>query len=591
MVPRDHGFGKSFKGVGAYLLHDKNRAVSNDRVAWTHVHNMGTQNAETAFSVMAAVAMDQRRLKEQAHDREQAALPEDQRKAFRNSGRKSDAHVWHYSLSWSPEEAENLTREEMIEAAKASLSVLGKDKGKGHDRRQYADEHQAIFVCHDDEPQPHVHVVVNRVHPDHGKMLSKYNDWQKFSKWAQGYEEERGKVYCMQRVANNQMRDQRKLDRASEQYKVYGQGNLPHHLSTAKSKQREAANDNVSLLERTQERERAKNVELAKKSREQAQKQRQEKAAILARYREQRTEQNLALAERRKVSTAKIMAAHQHEQLMILERQETALLEFEIRERDLAGKARNIWETIKTQWSVRSSQDRKFRLSDYYKPMTGEAARLEAFKQAQFAKQREFEIEREKQLQYLLSRAQQDREAERDASRQAYVAEQQRLKDEHAAQQRALKAEWAQRNEQRSKALAAAQELSKRVQAAERVKAAEAFNEAAQARENAQEQAQGGDDRAKDMDQRRAEAKSWLERAKAQHAKAQEQAQDKTQPAQEPQSLEIERPALPPAEQQRSAEQCRKRELAREWLDKTKAKHEQSQNKGRSEANDQDRSR
>lgn len=579
MVPRDHGFGKSFKGVGAYLLHDKNRAASNDRVAWTHVHNMGTQNAETAFAVMAAVAMDQRRLKEQAHDRAQAALPEEERKPFRNVGRKDHGSVWHYSLSWSPEQAETLTREEMIEAAKASLSVLGKDKGRGHNRRQYADEHQAVFVCHDDEPQPHVHVVVNRVHPDHGLMLSKYNDWRKVSRWAENYERERGKIYCMQRVANNQMRDQRNLDRASEQYKVYGQGHMPHHLSTSKAEQREAANDNVSLLERTQERERAKNAELAKKSREQAQKQRDEKAALLARYRQERSEQNLALAERRKISTAKIMAAHQHEQLMILERQETALLEFEIRERDLAGKARNIWETIKTQWSVRNAEDRKFRLSDYYKPMTGEAARLEAFKQAQYAKQRQFEIEREKQLQYLLSRAQQDREAERDASRLAYVGEQLRLKDEHAAQQAALKAEWAQRNEQRSKALAAAQELSKRVQAAEQVKAAETFNEAAQARQNAQEQAQGGDDRAKGMDQRRAEAKSWLERAKAQHAKAQEQAQDEAQSTQEPQSLEIERPALPPAEEQRSAEQDRKRELAREWLDNAKAQHKRDQSK------------
>ena len=36
MVPKIHARGRSFKGAAAYLLHDKNRAKSADRVAWNH---------------------------------------------------------------------------------------------------------------------------------------------------------------------------------------------------------------------------------------------------------------------------------------------------------------------------------------------------------------------------------------------------------------------------------------------------------------------------------------------------------------------------------------------------------------------------
>ena len=96
MVPRDHGFGTSFSGVASYLLHDKDHANSNDRVAWTYCHNLGTQDPDTAFKVMAAVAMDKSRLKQQAHETAQAELPEDERRPFRNSGRKSIDDVWHF---------------------------------------------------------------------------------------------------------------------------------------------------------------------------------------------------------------------------------------------------------------------------------------------------------------------------------------------------------------------------------------------------------------------------------------------------------------------------------------------------------------
>ena len=198
MLPRDHGFGTSFLGVGSYLLSDKRdedapeAANTNERVAWTHCHNLGTQDAEMGFRVMAACAMDKTRLRQQAHERAQEALPEEERKPFRNTGRKSNDDVWHFSLGWHEDDEEGLTKESMIEDALAALAVIGKENANVKRGAQYAVEHQVILVCHEEEDtKPHIHAVVNRVHPEHGLKLQDYNDWKRFSRWAQEYEEQR----------------------------------------------------------------------------------------------------------------------------------------------------------------------------------------------------------------------------------------------------------------------------------------------------------------------------------------------------------------------------------------------------------------
>ena len=522
MVPKDHGFGKSFKGVGEYLMHDKDHANTNERVAGSHVHNMGTQDAETAFRVMASVALDQTRLKEQAHERAQAELPEEERKAFRNSGRKSSDHVWHYSLSWAPEEAETLTKEQMIDAAKSSLAVLGKDQSKNHNRRQFADEHQAVFVCHQDGEHPHVHVVVNRVHQEHGNMLSKYNDWQRFSRWAQDYEEQRGQVFCKQRVANNMTRDQRNLDRKNDQFKVYGQGDLPHHLTNASSTERIAANDNESLVQKMAQREREKAAALAKKGREQAEAQRQQRKALLKQYQERKAALFLELENTKRTERAKVFARFQHEQTMIIERQQTAALKFEHREHDLVGKARNIIDAVKAQWAVQNFEDRKFKLSDYYKPITGEGARLDAFRAEQHMRQRQFEIERDRALQRAVSPALLAAETQRLDARAAYAQEQARLKAEHARQDAELKAQWQQRNQAREKALAAVQALPQRVRATQAPRYTEKFNIEAQEAPIEAQQGQGDESREQEREQRAQAARDFI----AQHREA---ARDKDQ--------------------------------------------------------------
>ena len=178
--------GTSFKGVFAYLQHDKReegeaQSDSSDRVAWQVFRNMASDEPDIAWRIMRATANQQDTLKREA--------------GHSVAGNKSDKVVFHYSLGWHPDESAGLTKEEMIKAADESLKALG------------ASDHQAAIIAHDDTPHPHVHVVINRVHPEHGKMLDLWNYKKNLSKWALGYEQERGHIWCTKREQNWQRRD------------------------------------------------------------------------------------------------------------------------------------------------------------------------------------------------------------------------------------------------------------------------------------------------------------------------------------------------------------------------------------------------
>lgn len=174
MVPDVAKAGHSFNGAFAYYLHDKRQdvaaahPVTAERVEWTETRNLVTDDPETARRVMIATAYS-------ADDLKAAA-------GVKASGRKSTAHVYAYSLAWHPDEAAKLDRAEMVRAADQSLKVLG------------AERHQALIVCHRDRAHPHIHVIVNRVDPETGKMLATSNDFRKLSDWANAYERERGQI-------------------------------------------------------------------------------------------------------------------------------------------------------------------------------------------------------------------------------------------------------------------------------------------------------------------------------------------------------------------------------------------------------------
>ncbi len=180
MVPKIHAKGASFKGAAAYLLHDKGGAATDERVVWVETINLATRNPETAWRVMAATAMDAPRLKEQA--------------GVKKTGRQSKDAVLHVSLAWSPDQIPG--RADMTAFAHRALAAL-----KAEDR-------QAMIICHSDEKQPHVHLLINRVSPSDGRLLSSSKEKAALAALALAYEKEGGTIYCKQREANAERREE-----------------------------------------------------------------------------------------------------------------------------------------------------------------------------------------------------------------------------------------------------------------------------------------------------------------------------------------------------------------------------------------------
>jgi hypothetical protein len=155
--------GRGFKGVVSYLMHgdrssERRNAMQPDladdserqtnarrneranakknRVLWTETHNLITTDPEKAVRVMRATATQSRRCK---------------------------APVYHFVISWTPEE------EPSTELMRAVVADTCRDMG--------LDDHQRITVAHDDTRHKHVHVVVNRVHHETGKAWNRAQDW------------------------------------------------------------------------------------------------------------------------------------------------------------------------------------------------------------------------------------------------------------------------------------------------------------------------------------------------------------------------------------------------------------------------------
>lgn len=177
MIPVIAGSGSSFSGAFAYYFHDKN-AEATARVAWTHTRNMLTDCADKAWKVMAYTAKAQERLKEAA--------------GKLRTGRKLEKPVFAYSLSWHPEQKPD--KATMLKAAKLSLETLG------------LSDREAMISAHRDEPQPHIHIIVNRVHPVTGMAAKTSHSKRKLSDFAREWERKEGKVYCMQREENYEKR-------------------------------------------------------------------------------------------------------------------------------------------------------------------------------------------------------------------------------------------------------------------------------------------------------------------------------------------------------------------------------------------------
>ncbi len=94
------------------------------------------------------------------------------------TGQKMSDPVKTLSLAWHPDDASKLTKADMLEAADSFLEQMGWN------------EHQALIVAHNDTAHPHVHIILNRVHPETGRTLKDYREQKRAQVWRQHYERE-----------------------------------------------------------------------------------------------------------------------------------------------------------------------------------------------------------------------------------------------------------------------------------------------------------------------------------------------------------------------------------------------------------------
>lgn len=188
MVPNINTRGTSFKGVTQYVLHDIEKIErtaesgnkytehrhleSSNRVGFTETANMHTDDIEKAAKVMAWTDENREYLR------------------GNGAGRKASAgNVYHYSIAWK--DGQDPDAEHMKQAAHESVKRLG------------LDEHQYYMVEHTDEDHKHVHIVVNLVHPETGKIANVRADYKTLDKWANEYEQENG-IVCENRAKKYQ---------------------------------------------------------------------------------------------------------------------------------------------------------------------------------------------------------------------------------------------------------------------------------------------------------------------------------------------------------------------------------------------------
>jgi hypothetical protein len=130
--------GKSFRGVVDYLLFGKKGEPRPERVAWTETRNLLVDQPRKAATLMRLTARKSKRVKKP---------------------------VYHCVISWRHDERPDDNH--MRQVADTTCQDLG------------LEEYQRLYVAHRDTDHHHVHIVVNRVHPETGTAWKNSHDYRR----------------------------------------------------------------------------------------------------------------------------------------------------------------------------------------------------------------------------------------------------------------------------------------------------------------------------------------------------------------------------------------------------------------------------
>lgn len=126
--------GTGFRALAAYLVHGRS-GLEEGRIGWASARNLPTADPELAATLMRATAAQNVRV---------------------------EKPVYHLALAFDP--GDPVDRATMEQVADRVLERLGLER------------HQALVVAHRDREHPHLHILVNRVHPETGKVWDRWQD-------------------------------------------------------------------------------------------------------------------------------------------------------------------------------------------------------------------------------------------------------------------------------------------------------------------------------------------------------------------------------------------------------------------------------
>ncbi|PQA86023.1 relaxase/mobilization nuclease domain-containing protein [Hyphococcus luteus] len=414
MVPKLHKKGSSFKGAARYLLHDKGRASSSDRVVWTQARNLAVHDPQMAWRIMAATAMDQSRLKAQA--------------GIKATGRKSDKPVLHFTLSWHPEEKDRLTQEQMKRAASGAIKALG------------AQDHQALVIAHNDDDHPHVHILLNRVNPEDGRMLSSSKEKLNLSRWAEAYEKERGKIYCEERVHNNEKRDRGEYTRGTK--------DQHRRLFDEIEKGRKIANDNRTAIEELRNRQRAADALLSQKGRDLTRKHASEWRGFDQKFVSERQAAREHVEKSRARMLNTLHEAYQPQWEDLHKRQVRERKTFKLRETKLTGRFQNAIEAARQSFK-HPNQETRAKLGEAFKAIAFKGARYQTLLRRHKAESHALRREQRTKERGIVRNMKEVHSLSKARASLDYLARRDRLIKAQEKERIALRLEWRQRHAER----------------------------------------------------------------------------------------------------------------------------------------------
>ncbi|GAB4199161.1 MAG: hypothetical protein Tsb002_34480 [Wenzhouxiangellaceae bacterium] len=161
----------SFKSSALYLA-GRSKGQSPERVAWMEARNLETTDPKAAAAVMEATAAQNVRCKKP---------------------------VYHFVLSFDPKDAKR---------GKVSPEAMREIAGEAIERLEL-NEYQTLIYAHKDTKHPHMHFLVNRIHPVTGKALSRHNDGRNLTRLCREIAHERGLNVPLDR---ERIREQERVD-------------------------------------------------------------------------------------------------------------------------------------------------------------------------------------------------------------------------------------------------------------------------------------------------------------------------------------------------------------------------------------------